>query len=110
MKMSNTDQMFGLAAGIVASLTVCRFPAAAQKYPAQNVRVIVRSSPGGAVDAFGRGIGCTLQQSFGSMVIVDNRPGANCVLGAVLAAKVPPYGSFLFLIWGGHFVYALLTK
>src|SRR5215211_2539546 len=43
-----------IAVSAMACLTVP--PAAAQKYPAQTVRVIVPTSPGGAVDAFGRGV------------------------------------------------------
>lgn len=110
MKTSNADRILLLAAGIIASVMGCVLPAAAQKYPAQNVRVIVPTSPGGAVDAFGRGIGRTLQQSLGTTVIVENRPGANGAIGAEMVAKAPPDGSTLLVIWGGHVVNPLLTK
>lgn len=110
MKTSNADRILLLAAGIIAGVMGGVLPAAAQKYPAQNVRVIVPTSPGGAVDAFGRGIGRTLQQSLGTTVIVENRPGANGAIGAEMVAKAPPDGSTLLVIWGGHVVNPLLTK
>ena len=110
MKISNADRILLLAAGIIAGVMGGVVPAAAQKYPAQNVRVIVPTSPGGAVDAFGRGIGRTLQQSLGTTVIVDNRPGANGAIGAEMVAKALPDGSTLLVIWGGHVVNPLLTK
>src|SRR5262245_55772699 len=85
-------------------------PVGAQKYPAQTVRVIVPTSPGGAVDQFGRGIGRVLQQSYGSTVVVENRAGANGAIGAEMVAKSPPDGSTLLVIWGGHVINPLITK
>jgi tripartite-type tricarboxylate transporter receptor subunit TctC len=84
--------------------------ALAQKYPAQTVRVIVPTSPGGAVDAFGRGIGRVVQQSFGVTTIVDNRAGANGAIGAEMVSKAAPDGSTLLVIWGGHVINPLITK
>lgn len=101
---------FVLGAGLIASVLAAALPAAAQKYPAQLVRVIVPTSPGGAVDAFGRGIGRTLQQSLGATVVVDNRPGANGAIGAEMVAKAAPDGSMLLVIWGGHVVNPLISK
>src|SRR5918992_860144 len=85
-------------------------PALAQKYPAQTARVIVPTSPGGAVDAFGRGVGRVLQQSFGVTTVVDNRPGASGALGAEIVSKAPADGSTLLVIWGGHVINPLITK
>jgi tripartite-type tricarboxylate transporter receptor subunit TctC len=99
-----------LATGFTAGLIAATFPAAAQKYPAQMVRVIVPTSPGGAVDAFGRGIGRVLQQNLGATVVVDNRAGANGAIGAEMVAKAPPDGSTLLIIWGGHVINPLITK
>jgi tripartite-type tricarboxylate transporter receptor subunit TctC len=101
--------VFLSAVGLICSFAVAP-PVAAQKYPAQLVRVIVPTSPGGAVDAFGRGIGRTLQQSFGSTVVVENRAGANGTIGAEMVAKSPADGSTLLVIWGGHVINPLITK
>ncbi|MGZ5138887.1 MAG: Bug family tripartite tricarboxylate transporter substrate binding protein [Burkholderiales bacterium] len=97
--------VLGIATALVAT------PAThAQKYPAQTVRVIVPTSPGGAVDAFGRGVGRVLQQSFGVTTVVDNRAGANGAIGAEMVAKAPADGSTLLVIWGGHVINPLITK
>ena len=85
-------------------------PASAQKYPVQQVRVIVPTSPGGAVDSFGRGISRTLQQSFGVSSVVENRAGASGAIGAELVSKAAPDGSTLLVIWGGHVINPLITK
>ena len=104
-----------MCAAIFALLNAILFaaplPAAeTQKYPVQNVRVIVPTSPGGAVDAFGRGIGRIMQQSFGTTAVVDNRAGANGAIGAEMVSKAPPDGSTLLVIWGGHVINPLITK
>lgn len=99
-----------LAAGLVAGVLGAALPAAAQKYPAQMVRVIVPTAAGGAVDAFGRGIGRRLESSLGATVVVDNRSGANGAIGAEMVAKASPDGSTLLVIWGGHVVNPLITK
>ena len=99
------------AAAIAAAVVLAvACPAAAQKYPVPLVRVIVPTSPGGAVDSFGRGIGRTLQQGLGPTAVVDNRAGANGAIGAEMVAKSPPDGSMLLVIWGGHVINPLITK
>ena len=100
----------GLSALVAAIAFAAPLSAVAQKYPAQTVRVIVPTSPGGAVDAFGRGIGRVLQQSFAVTAIVDNRAGANGAIGAEMVAKAPADGSTLLVIWGGHVINPLITK
>ncbi|MGZ9014547.1 MAG: Bug family tripartite tricarboxylate transporter substrate binding protein [Burkholderiales bacterium] len=96
---------------VVIAMGFAAAPSAlAQKYPASTVRVIVPTSPGGAVDAFGRGVGRVVQQSFGVTTIVDNRAGANGAIGAEMVSKAPPDGGTLLVIWGGHVINPLITK
>ena len=99
-----------LVAGLAAGLLGAALPAAAQKYPVQTVRMIVPTAAGGAVDAFGRGIGRRLETSLGATVVVDNRAGANGAIGAEIVAKAAPDGATLLVIWGGHVVNPLITK
>ena len=101
---------FSFSAAVMALTCGAATPAAAQKYPAQTVRVIVPTSPGGAVDAFGRGVGRVVQQSFGVTTVVDNRAGANGAIGAEMVSKAAPDGSMLLVIWGGHVINPLITK
>ena len=70
-------------------------------YPAKPVRIIVGSTPGGGPDIMARAIGQKLVEAFGQTVIVDNRPGANGIIGAELAAKAPPDGYTLSMANAG---------
>jgi tripartite-type tricarboxylate transporter receptor subunit TctC len=110
MKSFIAGRAYFLAAGLIAGVLGAALPATAQKYPAQMVRVIVPTAAGGAVDAFGRGIGRRLESSLGATVVVDNRSGANGAIGAEMVAKASPDGSTLLVIWGGHVVNPLITK
>lgn len=107
MKSIRLQSILSAAACAACAITA---PVSAQKYPTQMVRVIVPTSPGGAVDSFGRGIGRTLQQSFGVTTVVENRAGANGAIGAEFVSKAPADGSTLLVIWGGHVINPLLTK
>jgi len=95
-------------------MVACAFcgvtPAEAQKYPQQTIRIVVPSAPGGAIDAFGRGIARRLELAFGVTAVVDNRPGANGALGAEIVTKAAPDGSSLLVTSGMHIINPLITK
>lgn len=95
-----------MAAGAFCVVT----PAAAQKYPQQTIRIVVPSAPGGAIDAFGRGIARRLELAFGVTAVVDNRPGANGALGAEVVTKAAADGSSLLVTSGMHIINPLITK
>lgn len=75
--------------------------AAAQSYPEKPVRIIVPSTPGGAIDITGRIIGGKLSEFWGQPVVIENRPGATMIVGAEMAAKSPPDGYTLFVAHDG---------
>ena len=64
----------------------------AQAYPQKPVRFIVPYAAGGAGDIFARTIAQKLSEAMGQQFIVDNRPGANGIIGTELVAKAPPDG------------------
>lgn len=66
----------GLAAGTAA------MPGWAQTYPTRPIKLVVPFPPGGSVDTVARTIAPQLQAQLGQPVIIENRPGANSVLGA----------------------------
>ncbi len=78
------------AALIVASVN-------AQNYPVKTVRIIVPFPAGGSTDVIGRVVAEQLTAAFGQQVIVDNRPGANGVIGTDLVAKAAPDGYTLLM-------------
>jgi len=75
-----------------------------QSYPVRPVRLIIPLAPGGQADLAGRTFAGKLAEIWSQQVIIDNRPGANTVIGAELAAKAPPDGYTLFQPTGGTLV------
>ena len=71
--------------------------AAGQAYPTKPVRIIVPYSPGGVTDAFSRVLAQQMQESLGQPFLVENKPGASQMVGAMLAAKAPPDGYTLYV-------------
>jgi tripartite-type tricarboxylate transporter receptor subunit TctC len=66
--------------------------AAQEQYPNRTVRIIVPTSAGAVTDVLARAIGQSLSQVWGQAVIVDNRPGADEMIGDETVAKAPPDG------------------
>lgn len=84
---------------------------AQQPYPTKPIRLIVPFPPGGSVDPIARMIGQKLTERWGQQVIVDNRPGANGVIGTELLAKAPPDGYTLIHLGAStHVINALLVR
>ena len=82
----------------------------AQAYPAKPVRIISPFAAGGGNDALCRIIAPKLTENLKQQVIVDNRPGANGIIGTELAAKAAPDGYTIVLIPSGHVVNASVYK
>ena len=76
----------------------------AQTFPAKTVRIISPFAPGGGNDTISRTIAQRLTEQFGQAVIVDNRPGANTIIGTELLAKSPPDGYTLILVSNSHVI------
>ena len=64
----------------------------AQDYPNRAVRIVVADTPGSNADIVIRYLAQKLTEAWGQQVVVDNRPGANQIIGAELAAKSKPDG------------------
>ncbi len=90
-----------IGVGTTAALTVSNVtaqPAAVPAaYPAKPVRLIIPFPPGGSTDVVGRAFGSKFSESWGQPVVIENRGGANTIIGAEAAAKSPADGYTLFL-------------
>jgi len=64
----------------------------AQNYPTRPVRVIIPFPPGGNVDVFGRVLWPQVEKELGQTVVIDNRGGANGILGSHIVANATPDG------------------
>ena len=78
--------------------------ALAQQYPNRPIRFIVPYAAGGAGDIFARVIGAKLGEAFKEQVVIDNRPGANAIIGTDMVAKAPPDGHTLVMANSAPFV------
>ncbi|HKA42176.1 MAG TPA: tripartite tricarboxylate transporter substrate binding protein [Burkholderiales bacterium] len=76
--------------------------AAAQEYPVKPTRLIVPYAAGGNADIQARIFGQKLTEAYGQQVVIDNRAGANGVIGTELVAKAPPDGYNLAFVASGH--------
>src|SRR3954470_2622518 len=77
---------------IVAALALFTGAGAAQDYPKKPIRIVVGYSAGGGNDIIVRVIAPRLSEALGQPVLVDNKPGAQSIIGAELVAKAAPDG------------------
>ena len=64
----------------------------AQQFPSRPIRVVVTFAPGGAPDIVARIIAAALEKPLGQPVIVENRTGANGIVGMQAVATAEPDG------------------
>jgi len=95
-----------LAAG--ASLAQAATPAAG--YPTRPVRLVVPFAPGGTNDVLGRIVGEKLSERLGQPFVIDNRAGANSVVGSEIVARASPDGHTLLIVSAGFAVNPSLSR
>src|SRR5258706_13394737 len=80
---------YTLALGVLAA-----YPTAVlcQAYPNKPIRLIVPFPAGGGVDFIGRIVGQKLSERLGQQVPIDNRAGANGIVGLEILKASPPDG------------------
>ena len=76
-------------------------PATAQEradaFPTRAIKIVVPFPAGGPSDVLARMIGQKMSEDWGQPVVIENRPGANTVLGAQQVAKAAPDGYTLLM-------------
>ena len=92
------------AAACLALLVSGATAASAQTYPTRQVTLVVPFAPGGPADFLGRLIGQKMSEDLGQQIVVDNRPGANTIIGAQAVAKASPDGYTLLMAIDGTLV------
>ena len=66
-------------------------------FPTRSIKIVVPFPAGGPSDVLARMIGQRMSEDWGQPVVVENRPGANTVLGAQQVAKAAPDGYTLLM-------------
>ena len=83
--------------GVCVALLSLTLPSGAQTYPDRPVRLIVPLAAGGATDVFARAIAQGWSEMWGQPVIVENKPGANQIVGMEYGAHAKPDGYTIIL-------------
>lgn len=81
--------MFG---ALLLGLGLAQVPAQAQTYPTKPIRLIVTFPPGGATDTIARALAQPLGEAIGQPIVVDNKPGANAIIGMEACSRAAPDG------------------
>lgn len=87
-----TRRRFSLAVTAAAS-AVCAPLLAQNAWPNKPIRIIVPYTPGGFTDQMARIVQVGLQNRLQQSVVIDNKPGANSIIGVDMLAKAPADGS-----------------
>jgi len=96
--------------GLAAALLLGAAPASAQNYPARPVRLVVPFPPGGTTDVIARIVAPQFAARLGQQLVIDNRGGANAIIGTDIAAKAPPDGYTMLLVPAGHAITPSVTR
>jgi tripartite-type tricarboxylate transporter receptor subunit TctC len=91
-------------AAAAATLMLFAPGAFAQSYPSRQIHLVVPFAAGGPADLLGRVIADEMSKDLGQQVVVDNRPGANTIIGAQAVAKADPDGYTLLMAIDGTLV------
>ena len=92
----NLSRVFSVPVALVAGL-LCAAPAqaadaSASSYHSRAIRLIVAYPPGGGTDVIARIVAQKMSDGLGKQLVVDNRGGADTIIGTDLVAKATPDG------------------
>jgi tripartite-type tricarboxylate transporter receptor subunit TctC len=95
---------------LLALLLVAPAAALAQSYPNKPIRWVVPYTGGGITDVVTRVVTQKMQAALGQAIVVENKPGANSIIGADLVAKSAPDGYSIVTVIAAHAANATLYQ
>ncbi len=104
--------MFKITLLVMSSVLCCAINAvnAQTNFPTKTIKIVVPNAAGGAADITSREVGQKLAETFGSPVVIENKPSAGGIVAGDLVAKSAPDGHTLLLISSGTAVSSALFK
>lgn len=102
------SRLFAVTLGVAALAIVSQ--ADAQWAPTRPVRLVVPFPPGGATDVIGRIVAVRMAERLRQQVVIDNRGGANAIIGTEIVAKAAPDGYTMLLVPIGHSITPTVTR
>jgi tripartite-type tricarboxylate transporter receptor subunit TctC len=98
----------GLTASLLFLLAIAAPGLAQAQYPTRAIKWIVPYPPGGITDSVTRQVTQKVGDALGHPIVIENKPGANSVIGAEVVAKSAPDGYTGLTVIGGHAANATL--
>jgi tripartite-type tricarboxylate transporter receptor subunit TctC len=98
----------GIASIATVLLALAASAQAQGPYPSKPIHWIVPYTPGGITDSVTRQIVQRMQEGLGQAVVIENKPGANSIVGVEMAAKSPPDGYTVITVIAAHAANATL--
>ncbi len=95
---------FARALGAVAILLAGAGSAHAQAWPNKPIRMVVPYTPGGYTDLMARLVSEKMSTALGQAIVIENKPGANAVIGTDTVAKAAPDGYTFGTVIAAHSV------
>jgi tripartite-type tricarboxylate transporter receptor subunit TctC len=97
------------ALGAFAIVFACASGAQAQGWPNRPIRMVVPYTPGGYTDLMARLVSEKMSTALGQPIVIENKPGANAVIGTDSVAKAAPDGYTIGTVIAAHAVNATLN-
>ena len=91
-----------LLAALALGLNALTTAQAQDNYPSRPIRVVVPYPAGGNTDIIARDVMKDLSVRLGQPIVIDNKPGANSILGTEVVAKAAPDGYTLLVVIGAY--------
>jgi tripartite-type tricarboxylate transporter receptor subunit TctC len=92
MSLLRLLRLLTVAAAVAVPLLVRGAAALAQSFPDRPIKVIVPFAPGGSLDAVARLVADRLSKTWSQPVVIENKPGANGIVGVTALTQSPADG------------------
>src|SRR5205809_850915 len=93
---------------LASALALLGVAGAWAQYPARPIKWIVPYTPGGITDSLTRIVAQRLETALGQPIVIENKPGANSIVGAELVARSAPDGYTVLTVIAAHAANATL--